>query len=51
MSMDADFLRSVEVRPNEDKTNSLWTTVKLEQGRLIGVIEKVCHIFSNYFIN
>uniref|UniRef100_F1L130 MDS1 and EVI1 complex locus protein EVI1 n=1 Tax=Ascaris suum TaxID=6253 RepID=F1L130_ASCSU len=40
MSMDADFLRCVEVRQNDDQTSSLWTKSKLESGRLIGVLDK-----------
>lgn len=41
MSMDANFLRLVEVRQNDDNTSSLWTKGKLESGVLIGVLDKV----------
>ncbi|KAM3719509.1 Guanylate kinase [Dirofilaria immitis] len=41
MSLDANFLRLVEVRQNDDHTSSLWTRGKLEPGLLIGVLDKV----------
>lgn len=41
MSLDANFLRQVEVRQNDDQTSSLWTNGKLESGLLIGVLDKV----------
>ncbi|CAG9536243.1 unnamed protein product [Cercopithifilaria johnstoni] len=40
MSLDANFLRLVEIRQNDDHTSSLWTREKLEPGLLIGVLDK-----------
>ncbi|TMS35779.1 hypothetical protein L596_003102 [Steinernema carpocapsae] len=40
MSINADFLRAVEVRTNDDNASSLWTKEPLESGQVIGVIDK-----------
>ncbi|OZC11937.1 hypothetical protein X798_01118 [Onchocerca flexuosa] len=40
MSLDANFLRLVEVRQNDDHTSSLWTRARLKSGLLIGVLDK-----------
>uniref|UniRef100_A0A915Q2Y4 Uncharacterized protein n=1 Tax=Setaria digitata TaxID=48799 RepID=A0A915Q2Y4_9BILA len=47
MSLDANFLRLVEVRQNDDQTSSLWTRGKLEPGLLIGVFDKVIFLGLN----
>uniref|UniRef100_A0A1I8AE12 Zinc finger protein n=2 Tax=Steinernema glaseri TaxID=37863 RepID=A0A1I8AE12_9BILA len=41
MSINADFLRAVEVRTNsDDNASSLWTKEPLDSGQVIGVIDK-----------
>lgn len=49
MSMDKNFLRNIEIRENEDETNSLWTKNKIESGQLIAIIDKV-FTFINFIV-
>uniref|UniRef100_A0A0N4ZB77 Zinc finger protein n=1 Tax=Parastrongyloides trichosuri TaxID=131310 RepID=A0A0N4ZB77_PARTI len=40
MSINGDFLKCVEIRPNKDNLSSLWTKEKLDKDQIIGIIDK-----------